>query len=70
MTTEFGRFLKFEVLTLFPFDLRLFDTDIMTDDEINWVNSYHARVRERIMPFLNAEEQNWLIQKTETLTRP
>lgn len=70
MTTEFGRFLKFEVLTLFPFDLRLFDTDIMTDDEINWVNSYHARVRERLMPFLNAEEQNWLIQKTETLTRP
>lgn len=70
MTTEFGRFLKFEVLTLFPFDLRLFDTDIMTDDEINWVNSYHARVRERLMPFLNAEEQNWLIQKTETLIRP
>ncbi|MDE5837128.1 MAG: aminopeptidase P family protein [Paramuribaculum sp.] len=70
MTTEFGRFLKFEVLTLFPFDLRLFDTDIMTDDEINWVNSYHTKVRERLMPFLNAEEQNWLIQKTETLTRP
>ena len=69
MTTEFGRFLKFEVLTLFPFDLRLFDTDIMTDDEINWVNSYHAKVRERLLPFLNAEEQNWLIQKTETLTR-
>lgn len=70
MTTEFGRFLKFEVLTLFPFDLRLFDTDIMTDDEINWVNSYHAKVRERLLPFLNAEEQNWLIQKTETLIRP
>lgn len=69
MTTEFGRFLKFEVLTLFPFDLRLFDTDIMTDDEINWVNNYHAKVRERLLPFLNAEEQNWLIQKTETLTR-
>ena len=69
MTTEFGRFLKFEVLTLFPFDLRLFDTDIMTDDEINWVNSYHAKVRERLLPFLNAEEQKWLIQKTETLTR-
>ena len=70
MSTEFGRFLKFEVLTLFPFDLRLFDTDIMTDDEVNWVNSYHAKVRERLLPFLNAEEQNWLIQKTETLIRP
>ena len=70
MSTEFGRFLKFEVLTLFPFDLRLIDTDIMTDDEVNWVNSYHAKVRERLLPFLNAEEQNWLIQKTETLIRP
>lgn len=69
MTTEFGRFLKFEVLTLFPFDLRLFDTAIMTDDEINWVNNYHNTVRERLLPLLNPEEQAWLTAKTEKLTR-
>ncbi|MDE5745164.1 MAG: aminopeptidase P family protein [Paramuribaculum sp.] len=69
MTTEFGRFLKFEVLTLFPFDLRLFDTAIMSDEEIKWVNDYHAKVRERLLPLLNTEEQDWLTKKTETLTR-
>ncbi len=69
MTTEFGRFFKFEVLTLFPFDLRLFDTAIMTDDEINWVNNYHATVRERLLPLLDKEEQEWLTKKTETLAR-
>lgn len=69
MTTEFGRFFKFEVLTLFPFDLRLFDTAIMTDDEIKWVNGYHATVRARLLPLLNTEEQEWLNKKTETLTR-
>lgn len=69
MTTEFGRFFKFEVLTLFPFDLRLFDTEIMTDDEIKWVNDYHATVRARLLPLLNTEEQEWLNKKTEPLAR-
>lgn len=69
MTTEFGRFLKFEVLTLFPFDLKLFDTEIMTDDEIEWVNNYHATVRERLLPALEPKAQEWLKAKTSTLSR-
>ena len=69
MTTEFGRFYKFEVLTLFPFDLRLFDTSIMTDDEIAWVNDYHATVRERLLPKLDPTAQEWLKEKTATLAR-
>lgn len=69
MTTDFGQFYKFEVLTLFPFDLRLFDTSIMSDDEIDWVNSYHTTVRSRLMPYLNEAEQQWLTEKTAPLTR-
>lgn len=69
MTTEFGRFLKFEVLTLFPFDLKLFDTEIMTDNEIEWVNNYHATVRERLLPALEPAAQQWLKTKTATLSR-
>lgn len=69
MTTEFGRFLKFEVLTLFPFDLKLFDTSIMTDDEIAWINDYHATVRERLLPALEPKAQEWLKAKTSTLSR-
>lgn len=69
MTTEFGDFYRFEVLTLFPFDLRLFDTSIMTDDEIRWVNDYHRTVRERLSPSLDAREKAWLDEKTATLQR-
>lgn len=69
MTTEFGEFLKFETLTLFPFDLRLFETEIMTDEEISWLNNYHAEVRRRLLPLLSADRQAWLIEKTQPLTR-
>lgn len=65
--TEFGQFLKFEPLTLFPFDLRLFQTEIMTAEEIKWVNDYHARVREALTPLLSPEEAAWLADKTREL---
>lgn len=68
-STEFGEFLKFETLTLFPFDLNLFDTTIMSDEEIAWVNDYHTMVRERLTPHLNAEQAEWLAAKTANLTR-
>jgi len=68
-TTEFGRFYKFEVLTLFPFDLTLFDVNLMTDAEIDWVNRYHEMVCSRLLPNLDAEAQAWLINKTRKLTR-
>lgn len=70
MHTDFGRFYAFEVLTLFPFDLRLFDTTIMSDEEIAWVNDYHTTVRARLSPALTPEEQAWLEEKTRPLTRP
>ncbi|MDE5801201.1 MAG: M24 family metallopeptidase C-terminal domain-containing protein, partial [Paramuribaculum sp.] len=68
-TTDFGRFLKFETLTWCPFDLQLFDTAIMTDAEIDWVNDYHRQVCERLLPHLDADAQQWLIEKTQPLTR-
>lgn len=68
-STEFGDFYKFETLTLFPFDLNLFDTTIMSDEEIAWINNYHTMVRERLTPYLNAEQAAWLADKTRELTR-
>ncbi len=68
-TTDFGHFLKFETLTLCPFDIRLFDTDIMTDEEIRWVNDYHAMVCERLLPLLDAPAQEWLIEKTRPISK-
>lgn len=68
-TTEFGSFLKFETLTLFPFDRNLFDLDLMTDEEISWVNGYHATVYSRLAPHLTPAEQQWLREKTLPLAR-
>lgn len=68
-TTQFGDFYRFHTMTLFPFDLRLFETEIMTDAEIEWLNSYHREVRERLTPLLNADEAAWLAEKTKELTR-
>lgn len=69
METEFGKFFKFKTVTLFPFDLNLFEVEIMTDKEIAWVNEYHQMVRTRLTPLLNDEEKEWLKEKTKELTR-
>jgi len=51
-TTEFGRFLGFETLTLCPVDLDLVIPDMLTPGERSWLNSYHASVREKLTPLL------------------
>lgn len=67
-TTDFGKFLKFETLTLFPFDLKLFDTSLMTDEEISWINEYHKTVYDKLSPLATDEEKEWL--RTRTLPLP
>lgn len=68
-TTEMGNFFRFETMTLFPFDLSLFDTAIMTDAEIDWVNGYHREVRSRLTPLLTPEQAAWLEKKTQPLVK-
>lgn len=64
--TEFGKFYAFDTITLCPFDRSLFDTSIMSDEEIRWVDNYHSRVFELLSPSLDEEEKAWL----EAATRP
>lgn len=66
-TTEFGHFYRFETMTLFPFDRALFDTAIMTPEEINWVNGYHEEVYNRLSPLLDEAQTKWLREKTMPL---
>lgn len=66
-TTEFGQFLHFHPMTLFPFDRTLFELEIMSDEEIKWVDDYHKLVRDRLTPHLDAEEAAWLAEKTKPL---
>lgn len=70
MENEFGRFFKFRTLTLFPFDRSLFELSIMTQNEIQWVDDYHAMVRNRLLPLLETEEEKtWMIQHTQPLEK-
>lgn len=67
-TTDFGRFLKFENLTLCPYDLRPVDRSMLTPVEVDQINAYHTMVRERLMPLLIDEaDRNWLEKATAAL---
>jgi Xaa-Pro aminopeptidase len=57
----------FETLTLAPIDHRLVQPALMTADEIAWLDAYHARVRETLLPLLDADTQAWLQEATRPL---
>ena len=61
--SEFGQFLQFETLTLFPIDKQLIDKNLMTEKEINWLNNYHKQVYNVLSPSLSSDEQSWLKEK-------
>ncbi|MCP1638226.1 aminopeptidase P family protein [Kerstersia gyiorum] len=68
--TEFGDFLAFETLTLCPIDTRCMDISLLREDELRWLDGYHADVRQRLAPLLQGEALHWLEQRTEPLLAP
>ena len=64
---ELGKYLRFEDLTLFPYDTRLLDMDMLSRDDIEQINAYHATVRERLAPSLSGDDLAWLEQKTKAI---
>lgn len=66
MSTEFGKFLQIEPLTLCPIDTTPIDVDMLLPEEIDWLNAYHHSVYEKLSPFLDEEEKKWL----ENATKP
>mgnify|MGYP004601820487 FL=1 len=67
LTTEFGRFLRFEPLTLCPIDTRPIVVDMLSAEELAVLNAYHQMVYERLSPMLDAEHRVWLAAKTRNL---
>ncbi len=62
--------LSFETLTWCPVDRRLIVVSLLTEEELAWLNSYHAQVREKLMPLISdADVQQWLIAATAEITR-
>ena len=67
--TEFGEFLKFETVTLFPIDKELIDVEMMSDEDIDWLNNYHKRVYDTLAQKLDENEREWLSCKCAKLKR-
>lgn len=67
MSTEFGKFLQIEPLTLCPIDTTPIDVDMLLPEEIDWLNAYHHSVYEKLSPFLDEEEKIWLENATKSI---
>jgi Xaa-Pro aminopeptidase len=57
--------LGFETLTLAPIDRNLIEPALLDDEEIAWLDAYHARVRETLTPLVDPETSRWLAVATE-----
>lgn len=64
---EFGKFLEFETLTLCHIDTDPVDRDLMTQEELDWLNAYNERVYQTFGPALNPQIRHWLRGKTAML---
>ncbi|MDR2610352.1 MAG: M24 family metallopeptidase [Clostridiales Family XIII bacterium] len=67
---EFGRFLKLETLSLCPIDLTPVIAEMLTIDEIEWLNAYHREVYARLAPGLTETERRWLASRTREISTP
>lgn len=56
----FGSYLKFETITLCPICTKGIIKEMLTAEEIDWLNDYHRMVYEKLSPYLNSEEKEWL----------
>lgn len=65
--TEFGQFMCFEHLTMAPFDLDAVVPEQMSERERGLLNAYHKEVYEKISPYLEEEEKEWLKEATRAI---
>ncbi|WP_330924554.1 aminopeptidase P family protein [Candidatus Sororendozoicomonas aggregata] len=67
ITTEFGEFYKLEHLTLAPIDTRPLERSLLSEQELQWLNSYHQDVREALSPLLSGDDLAWLQKVTAAI---
>lgn len=65
----YGQFMGFEPLTWVPFDVDGLDVDEMEPAEVAWLNAYHAKVYEKVSPYLNEQQRQWLAYACRPLIR-
>jgi len=57
-------FLRFSTITMVPIDIKMIDVKLLTNDEIKWINEYHALVYENVVEHLRHSEKSWLKNAT------
>lgn len=65
--TQFGQFMKFETMTYAPLDLDGVIKELLSEEEIDFLNNYHRLVFEKVSPFLSDEEKDWLKEYTKSI---
>lgn len=68
-TTEFGKFLQMESLTICPIDLTPVNFSMLQTEEIEWLDTYHRDVFEKLSPYLEGEDLEWLREATRPVDR-
>ncbi len=66
-TNSYGRFLRFETLTMVPFDLDAVVPELLGEECRMLLNAYHAKVRKTLKPYLTAAENAWLADATRAI---
>jgi len=71
VAAEGKKFLKFGKLTLIPIQKNLIKVEIMTEDELNWLDSYHQEVLQKVKPLLEegTPAMEWLVKSCEPIKR-
>jgi len=67
--TECGTFYAFETLTLCPINMKAVDLTLLTDAEVEWINTYHQHTYNTLSRYLSAEEQEWLWNATLSIKK-
>lgn len=70
-TSTDKKFLKFDKLTLIPIQKNLINIDLMTDEELDWLDAYHELVMEKVSPLLEADSpaMAWITKSCEKIDR-
>ncbi len=64
---QYGQFMKFEYLTYVPIDLDAIDKSLMREEDVELLNQYHKAVYEKISPYLEGDEKEWLKEATRQI---
>lgn len=67
--TEYGQFLRFENFTRVPIDTACIEPSLLDQEEVDWLNQYHALVYKEVAPLVSDRARQWLEKKTQPISK-